>query len=639
MSVHHDGGGSTVTTDARLPARLAAGPGGHGATLVGEGRTRFAVWAPRASRVTVDLGAGRVVGLDEHGSGYHLGVVEDCPPGTRYRFVLDDGPPLADPASRFQPEGVFGPSAVVDLGAHEWTDAAYRPRPLAEQVISECHIGTLSAAGTFDGAVAGLDDLVEVGISAVEIMPVAEFPGTRNWGYDGVFPFSVQAGYGGPGGLQRLVDECHRRGLAVVLDVVHNHLGPLGCVLDAYGPYFNQRYRTPWGPAVNFDGPGSDHVRAFYFESVAQWFADYHIDGLRLDAIHAIVDTTAIPFVAELSELAAFMGERLGRPCWLVAESTDNDPAVVAPRVAGGQGMDAQWNDDFHHALHVALTGEHGAYYADYGRPEDLPRAIEDGFVLQGQYSSYRRRRHGAPSSAIEPERLVVYAQNHDQVGNRPRGERLSDLVGLDRHRLALAIVLLSPGIPLMFMGDEYGETAPFPFFVDHGDPALAAATHEGRSGLLARMGFPEGALDESAEATFGAAILDRSLRKAPGHAELVALTGRLIALRRAYPALGRSRRAGVSATMAGSVLTLTRADPLGRALCLFNLGPEPAEAPVPGTGAGGAGRWRCLLDSADPALGGAGARQPEAAGPGNSLALAPWAFCAYGTEAREPAP
>jgi maltooligosyltrehalose trehalohydrolase len=632
VSVRRDGGGSTMTMENRLPARLACGPGGLGATVLGDGRTRFALWAPKARRVAVDLGQGRLVGLGAGDSGYHLGVVEECPPGTRYRFVLDDGPPLADPASRLQPEGVFGPSAVADLGAHRWGEGAYRPKPLAEQVISESHIGTLTGAGTFDAAVAVLDELVEVGITALEIMPVAEFPGSRNWGYDGVFPFSVRASYGGPAGLQRLVEECHRRGLAVVLDVVHNHQGPLGSVLDAYGPYFNQRYRTPWGPALNFDGPGSDHVRAFYFESVAQWFCDYHLDGLRLDAIHAIVDTTAIPFVAELSELAAFLGERLGRPCWLVAESTDNDPRVVAPRGSGGQGMDAQWNDDFHHALHVALTGERGAYYADYGGSGDVARAINEAFVLQGQYSTYRRRRHGAPSSAVEPEQLVVYAQNHDQIGNRPGGERLPALVGLDAHRLALAVVLLGPGVPLLFMGDEYGETAPFPFFVDHGDPAVAAATHQGRAGLLARMGFVEVPLDESAEATFRAAILDRSLRAAPGHAEVLALTRHLIALRRSHPALGRARRDGVSATVEGRVLTLVRKHKgdRDRFLGLFNLGPEPASAPMHHLGRREG--WRLLLDSADPAHGGTGARQPEAPGGNDSLALGPWAFCAYGT-------
>jgi maltooligosyltrehalose trehalohydrolase len=627
-------GGPGVPNDARVPARLAAGPGGLGATVLGDGRTRFALWAPRALRAAVDLGGGRVVAMEAQGTGYHVGVAEDCAPGTRYRFVLDGGEPRPDPASRFQPEGIFGPSEVVDLGAHRWADAGFQPRPLADQVISECHVGTLTPAGTFDGCVSVLDRLVEVGITAIELMPVSEFPGRRNWGYDGVFPFSVQSSYGGPAGLQRLVAECHHRGLAVLLDVVHNHLGPLGAVLDAYGPYFSQRYTTPWGPALNFDGPGSDHVRAFFFESVAQWFCDYHLDGLRLDAIHAIVDTTAVPFVAELAELAAFLGERLGRPCWLVAETTDNDPAVVRPRDAGGQGMDALWNDDFHHSLHVALTGERGAYYADYRGHDDLALALEEGFVLRGQYSVFRGRRHGTPSPVVEPKRLVVYAQNHDQVGNRPKGERLSTLLGPAAHRVALAVVLLSPGIPLLFMGDEYGETAPFPFFTDHPDAALTEATHAGRARLLKRMGFDDPPLDEADASTFAAAVLDRSLAGSAPHAEVLELTRRLIALRRGYPALRRALRSDVRASVLGSVLCVVRSDPRGDALCLFNLGPDAAPAAVPGTGP--VGRWRLLLDSADPAVGGSGGGQPpELAAPGR-LTLGPFGFCVLGSGAEE---
>jgi maltooligosyltrehalose trehalohydrolase len=615
----------------RLPARLAAGPGGLGATVLGDGRTRFVVWAPRASQVAVELDGRRRIALEREAAGYHVGVAPDCPPGTSYRFALDDAALLADPASRFQPEGIFGPSSVVDLGSRPVSDDGYHQRPLTDLVISECHIGTLTPSGTFEGAVEVLDDLVEAGISALEIMPVAQFPGRRNWGYDGVFPFSVQSTYGGPAGLQLLVEECHRRQLAVLLDVVHNHLGPLGAVHDAYGPYFNKRYKTPWGPALNFDGPSSDHVRAYWFESVAQWFVDYHLDGLRLDAIHAIVDTTAIPFVAELSELAAHLASELGRECWLVAETTDNDQAVVAPREAGGQGMDALWNDDFHHALHVALTGEGGAYYADYQRPGDLAQSIEEAFVLQGQYSVFRGRRHGAPAPAVTPERLVLYAQNHDQIGNRPRGDRLGALVGRDGHRLALAVVMLAPGIPLLFMGDEYGESAPFPFFVDHPDPALAAATKEGRAGLLARMGFSVAPLDESAESSFEAAVLDRSLRKEAGHAELLALTAALSELRASHPALGASRRAGVSASIDGGLLRLVRAGGTtvspDLVVGLFNLGHDPVAAALADDRSA---RWRLLLDSADPTLGGSGLRLPGVVGPSEPLALGPFGFCCY---------
>jgi maltooligosyltrehalose trehalohydrolase len=571
----------------------------------------------------------RLVDLEPTAAGYHVGVVEACPAGSRYRFVPDGATALADPASRLQPEGVFGPSEVVDLGAHRWGDGDYRQRPLAEQIVSECHVGTLTKAGTFDAALEVLDDLVEVGISAVELMPVAAFPGRRNWGYDGVFPFSVQASYGGPAGLQRLVDACHRRGLAVVLDVVHNHLGPLGCVLDAFGPYFSDRYRTPWGPALNFDGPLSDHVRAFFFESVAQWFVDYHLDALRLDAIHSIVDRTATPFLAELSDLAAHLSEQLGRPCSLIAETSDNDPGVVAPRCSGGLGMDAQWNDDFHHALFVVLTGEQRAYYADYGAVEDLARAINEGFVLQGEYSAWHRRRHGARADGVNPERLVVFAQNHDQIGNRPRGERLATLVPPDRQRLGAAMVLLGPGIPLLFMGEEYGDPAPFPFFVDHGDAALLEAVHRGRSELLSSMGFVEEPLDEGAEETFALAFVDRSLRDAPGHHELLALTRRLIALRRAEPALAGSGSSDVSASVHDTVLTVTRSHPSASVACLFNLGPGPAAAPAP-AGDPGQRRWRRLLDSAELTATGEVPRLPDIVSTGEPITLGPFGFCVY---------
>jgi len=463
-----------------------------GAVPVGDGATRFSLWAPAARSVQVHLCGDavngdavhdRLVEVPEVGGGYRAAVVDDCGPGQRYRFVLD-GHEHADPASRFQPDGVFGPSEVVEL-ARPWGDRDYEPRPLADLVISEVHIGTVTPGGTFASAIDLLDGWAELGITAVEVMPVAQFSGTRNWGYDGVFPFAVQHSYGGPDGFARFVDACHQRGLAVVLDVVYNHLGPEGNVLGAYGPYFTDRYRTPWGEAVNVDGPASDDVRAFWLQNAVQWFASFHVDALRLDAIHGIVDPTAVPFVEELTRAASMLGARLRRPCALVAESADNNPKVVTARDAGGVGMDAQWNDDFHHALHAVVTGERTGYYADFGRAEDVARAMDQGFVYQGAHSVYRGRRHGAPSGGLDPERFVVFSQNHDQIGNRARGDRLASLVDLDRLRLAAAAVLLAPGIPLLFMGEEYGETAPFPYFVDHQDPELLEAVRRGRPGQL----------------------------------------------------------------------------------------------------------------------------------------------------------
>ena len=339
-------------------------------------------------------------------------------PGARYHFLLDGEGPFADPASRAQPDGVHGPSQVVDLRAHRWRDAGHRPRPLWQHVISEVHVGTFTPGGTFDSAIAGLDDLVEVGISAVELMPVAQFPGRRNWGYDGVFPFAVQNSYGGAAGLQRFVDACHHRGLDVILDVVYNHLGPEGNVLGAFGPYFTDRYRTPWGPAINFDGAGSNDVRAYFLHNARQWFTEFHIDGLRLDAVHEIIDRSAVPFLSE-------SGRRRRRPRrhgFLVAESADNNPRIVTPISAGGFGMDAQWNDDFHHALHAAITGERTGYYLDFGPVDDIARAMDEGFVYQGEYSQFRAARPRRPVGSHCPgaiRRLRPESRPHRQSPQR----------------------------------------------------------------------------------------------------------------------------------------------------------------------------------------------------------------------------
>ena len=450
--------------------------------------------------------------------------------------MLDGGPELPDPASRAQPEGVHGPSQVVDL-AYPWTDQAFRPAPLREWILYELHIGTYTESGTFTGAAAALDELVELGVTAVEIMPVAQFPGRRNWGYDGVFPFAVQHSYGGARGLQEFVDECHRRDLAVVLDVVYNHLGPEGDVLDRFAPYFTDRYSTPWGRAVNLDGPFSDDVRAYFLANARQWFEHFHVDALRLDAVHELIDRSARPFLAELSEATAELGGRIGRSCTLIAESADNNPLVVTPRAGRGLGMHAQWNDDFHHSVHAVLTGERDGYYGDYGTADDVARALSQGFVYQGRYSAFRKRRHGAPSTGVPPERFVIFVQNHDQVGNRPDGARLSTLVPPERLRLAAALLPCPPGLPLLFMGEEYGEVAPFAYFVDHQDPELLDAVRRGRAAEHAHdRGGP--VPDPADPATFTAAVLRRGRAGEPVHAELRQLYRDLIALRRCEPAL-----------------------------------------------------------------------------------------------------
>jgi maltooligosyltrehalose trehalohydrolase len=593
------------------------------------------VWAPHSETVSVRvLGpSNALVPLEPTGGGYHVAMVAGLDPGCRYRLALDDGRERADPASRSQPDGVAGPSEVFDPSAHQWGDGNFTARPLWQHIAYEAHIGTLTPAGTFDSAIAVLDELAELGVTAIEPLPVAQFSGTRNWGYDGVFPYAVQHSYGGPAAFQRFVDAAHQRDIAVVLDVVYNHLGPEGNVLGAYGPYFTDRYRTPWGPAINFDGPGSDPVRRYFVENALTWFRDFHVDALRLDAVHGIVDPTATPFLVELSGATEQLGTLLGRRFDLIAESADNDPRVVSPTAVGGLGLDAQWNDDFHHALHAALTGERLGYYADFGDIGQLARSMAEGFVYQGQYSRHRARRHGASSTGIEPERFVVFAQNHDHVGNRPRGDRLASIVGPDALRLAAAVLLLSPGVPLLFMGEEYGETAPFAYFVDHADPELREAVRRGRREEMTGLGWTEETVDALALQTFQAAVLDRSQRFAPGHAQLWSLYRSLIDLRSTHSALTRSARHQAQAFAQGGVVTLTRSDAIESVCSLFNFSAAEAvtRLPLPSGGVGRPSLWTLLIDSADPTLGGHGQRQPEGVESGDVVRLGPHGFCSFG--------
>jgi maltooligosyltrehalose trehalohydrolase len=618
-------------------APVRSGTSKIGVVPAGEGVLAVSVWAPRAASVSVEIGGHRHP-LAAGQAGYHAGEVPGGA-GDDYRFVLggtaDDAEQvLPDPASRWQPEGIFGPSRVVDLGAHHWSDGSWRPPELGDYVFYELHVGTFRPEGTLDAAAGALGHLCDLGATAVELMPVAQFPGRRNWGYDGVFPFAVQDSYGGPAALQRFVDAAHGLGLAVVLDVVYNHLGPEGNVLPAYGPYLTDRYRTPWGKAVNFDGPGSDEVRRFFATNALEWFEAFHADALRLDAVHGIVDRTARPFLVELADDRAELAERLGRPLVLIAESSDNDPRVVTPTAAGGLGMDAQWDDDFHHALHVALTGERFGYYEDFSGPAEVARAMDGAFVLTGQHSRHRGRRHGAPATGVEPERFVVFAQNHDHVGNRPAGDRLGAGLSLDARRLAAAAVVLSPYLPLLFMGEEYGETAPFPYFVDHQDPATRRDVVEGRSTEMAGLGAPGEVADPTDPATFAAAVPDLGLRGVGDHARLWDAYRGLLAVRRAEPALRRGGSDGLAAASSDrGVVAVVRASEAATALVVLNFSPEPGHGGVPGDPPG---PWRTVADSADPRLGGSGPLLAPSLRAGAEVPLAPFGFCAL-TCAREP--
>jgi maltooligosyltrehalose trehalohydrolase len=408
---------------------------------------------------------------------------------------------------------------------------------MPDLVVYELHVGTFTRAGTLAGVIPRLDDLAELGVTALELMPVAAFPGTRNWGYDGVHPYAPHAGYGGPDGLRGLVDAAHARGLGIVLDVVYNHLGPEGNYLAEFGPYFTDRHRTPWGPAVNFDGAGSEEVRRYVVDNALHWVTEYHVDGLRLDAVHAIVDGSPRHILAELAAAVHAQAARLGRAVVVIAESNRNDPRLVRPAEAGGCGLDGVWSDDFHHAVHARLTGERCGYYADFGSTADIAKSIAERFVLDGRWSAYRGRPHGAPAADLPAERFVVSIQNHDQVGNRPGGERLDALMEADRCRLAAALLLCSPCVPLLFMGEEYGDASPFFYFVSLEDPDLVRAVRDGRRREYAAFGWQGDGVDPQADATFTRSRLAWEDRGRPGHRERAALYRDLLALRRAEPA------------------------------------------------------------------------------------------------------
>lgn len=480
-------------------------PGPIGVKKSGVRRYCFTVWAPFCSRMELKLflrGGHKLIAMEDDGLGYFHAEVSNISSGTRYAYVLDGKKERPDPVSRFQPEGVHGPSSIVDPDDFKWKDNGWKGVSMRDMIFYEAHIGTFSPEGTFDGAIKKLPYLKKLGITCLEIMPVAQAPGRRNWGYDGVGLFAVQNNYGGPEGLRRLVSACHRTGLAVCLDVVYNHLGPEGNYLHDYGPYFTKKYHTPWGDAVNFDDRESDNVRRLVIENALYWVSEYHIDALRLDAIHGIYDFSARHILQELNDEVCGLAKRLGRMVHVIAESDLNDSRVIRPKGQGGYGLSGQWSDDFHHAVHSYITGERDGYYEDFGRIEDIKKAIKDGFVYDGRYSAFRKRRHGNQVNDLSPEKLVVCIQNHDQVGNRAFGDRLSTLADFDRQKLAAALLLFSPNTPLLFMGEEYGERSPFQYFIDHGDAGLICAVREGRSKEFAAFGW-KNTPDPEAETTF----------------------------------------------------------------------------------------------------------------------------------------
>ncbi|MEU6347780.1 malto-oligosyltrehalose trehalohydrolase [Streptomyces sp. NPDC047072] len=503
---------------------------------------QFEVWAPQAGRVTLHReGATHALERDPERAGWWRAEAEAAD-GTRYGFALDDGPVLPDPRSRRQPDGPDGLSAVVEHDRYTWR-TPWTGRPLPGAVLYELHVGTYTREGTLDAAAGRLEHLVELGVTHVELMPLCPFPGRHGWGYEGVSLWAVHEPYGGPEALKRFVDRAHELGLGVVLDVVHNHLGPSGNYLPAFGPYFTDTHHTPWGSAVNLDAPGSDEVRAYLLDSALAWLRDYRIDGLRLDAVHALADTRAYPFLEELSTTVDALSADLGRPLFLIAESDLNDPRLITSRAEGGLGLHAQWNDDFHHALHTALTGEAQGYYADFGRAPlaAVAKTLTGGYFHDGTYSSFRGRRHGRPldRARVAGHRLLGYSQTHDQVGNRAQGDRLSALLPPGLQACAATLTLTAPFTPMLFMGEEWGAGTPWQFFTDHTDPELAEAVRRGRRREFAAHGWAEEDVpDPQDPATRDRSCLDWTEPERDPHARVLSWYRGLLALRRAHPDL-----------------------------------------------------------------------------------------------------
>jgi len=580
-----------------------------GATLH-EGMATFRVWAPRCRSVEVAIEGRKPEALTARHDGVFERSLAGLGAATRYQYRLDGERYRPDPVSRFQPEGVHGPSAIVEPGRFPWTDQGFRGHALADLVFYELHVGTFTPAGTFEAVIAHLPQLLDLGITAVELMPIAEFPGSRNWGYDGTHLYAPQSTYGGPRGLRRLVDAAHAQGLSVFLDVVYNHLGPEGNYLGEFGPYFTDRYRTPWGSAINFDGPDSEGVRRHFVDNARYWVRDFHLDGLRLDAIHSIFDASPVHVLAEIGEAAREEGQALGKPVHIAAESHDNDRKIVLPIAEGGLGLDTIWSDDFHHTVHARLTGEKTGYYADFAAGKGLARALAEGFAFQGEPSEYFGRLRGTKSTDLGGERFTISLQNHDQVGNRAVGDRLSTIMPFAAVKLAAALLFAAPALPLLFMGEEYGETSPFQYFTSHLDPALVEAVRKGRTEEFKSFGWEGAVPDPSEPATFLRSRLNHSLAGAPRHRELREYYRRWLALRRSHPALGAGgkdrARAELDAT--GSVLTLVRQGPEAAGVRLVANLTNTARGFTPPSS-----DWRVLMDSEDSRFAGTPTARPLA--------------------------
>lgn len=555
------------------------------------------VWAPEAREVAMVAGNENIPMRRADLGFWHL-ATDRLPEGTAYRFRVDGAEPLPDPASLSQPDGVHGPSRALDLARFSWTDTKWNNFPLEQYIIYELHTGTFTPEGTFDALEQKLDHLLALGITAIEIMPVAQFPGSRNWGYDGVYPFAVQDSYGGARGLQQLVNRCHEKGIAVVLDVVYNHMGPEGNYMGAFGPFFTSKYNTPWGGAINFDDAWCDGVRRFFIENVLMWFRDFHIDALRLDAVHAIRDLSPNHILREIRQYTDRLMQESGRKHYLIVECDLNDTRFIDPVEQQAYGMDAQWIDEFHHALRTTAGEPPTGYYSDFRGLPHLAKAYTDAYVYDGQWSEHRKKNFGVKAAGNPGKQFVVFSQNHDQVGNRMLGERTSQLVSFEMQKLLAGAVLVSPYIPMLFMGEEWSEPNPFLYFVSHTDPQLAEAVRKGRKEEFAAFHAQGEAPDPVAEATFEKSRLQWQLLREEKHQTMFRYYQHLIRLRKVHPVLSQLDRHSVEVTIEepNQLLTIRRWQQQARLFAFLNFSGENRTVGLPDEA-----QWHCLVNSADP--------------------------------------
>ncbi|MFB2838088.1 malto-oligosyltrehalose trehalohydrolase [Floridanema evergladense] len=601
-----------------------------GANYLGNDRCQFTVWAPLLKEVAVKIVSPneQLLPMQQLEYGFWQVTAEDIEPGSRYVYQLEGTKEFPDPASYFQPEGVHKASEVFDHSTFNWTDRDWKGIRLEDYIIYELHIGTFTPEGTFEAVIPRLTRLKELGINAIEIMPVSQFPGDRNWGYDGVYPYAVQDSYGGPDGFKKLINACHLEGIAVILDVVYNHLGPEGNYLPNFGPYFTKKYLGDWGDAPNLDFAYCDGVREYFLENALYWLDIFHVDALRLDAVQGIYDFSAKHFLEELAERVHALSQQKGRKFYLTAESDFNDVRIIRPKEVGGYGLDAQWCDDFHHSLHTLITGEQQKYYKDFGKCKDLEKSLREGFVYSGQYSPDRKRRHGN-SSAEEPAyKFIVCAQNHDQTGNRILGERMTKLTSFEGLKLTAGTLILSPFIPLLFMGEEYGEEAPFFYFISHSDPDLIEAVRKSKKDEFLQAGHEKDFQDPQDQGTFNKCVLNWEQQYQDKHKVLWDFYQELIFLRRINEALKvlDKKRLEVSSREEEKLLFMRRYSDENQVFYVMNFSDRTLTFDIETP----SGSWQKLLDSADTKWMGLSATMPDKLIPGELLTIPAKSFVLY---------